>query len=279
MDAAIWAVVTLVITAVVWGIIGSFQGMAMWLLIPFSPVLPFLIFGTPVAVMIYGLFRQRTGVVIGPILLTVICVAGASYYSRASDRAVHAFVTQSIEPASRPHDVLMTDGGAIHCDIACIRILASASYSLARASSVTKGWRLYRRGTGEACVADAQQQSTTEFRQAGFPDMCAIQTNVPDIANGLLVRERHLARNKSADAGLPSAFGGSIYEIIERVNGKDRILGRRLDGYMRLPVPQAVALFSSGLISEKHINLGPRIDPQEFLANAVGTSPGQPFRP
>jgi hypothetical protein len=280
VDAAISAIVTLVMTAVIWGFIGSFHGMAMWLLIPFGPVLPMLLFSAPVVVAFYGFVKLRAGIMIGPIALVTAFVAWASHYSSGSDRAVHAFVTQSIVPASRPHNVLMTEGGDSYCDIACIHILASSPHSMARKNIRTKGWQLFRRGPGEACLSDAERRSMAMFLEAGFPDLCAIETNVPDVADGLLVRERHLARSHTAAAGLPSAFGGSIYEIIERVDGKDRILGRRVAGHMlSLPVPNAVASFSGGLISEKYIDIGPRIDPKEFLANAIGTTPEKLFRP
>jgi len=271
-DAAISAVMTFVVTAVMWGVIGSFGGMAMWLLIPFAMVIPVLLFGIPVVVALYGVAKMRAGVVIGPLLLMAAPLVWASHYSAASDRAVRAFVTQSIEPASRPHHLLMTEGGDVHCDVACVRILASSSYSIARKSIRTRGWLLYRRGQGDDCLKGAERQSMSAFLQAGFPDMCAIQTELPDVADGLLVRERHLPRSQSTAAGLPRAFGGSIYEIIERVDGKDRILGRRIAGSMRLPVPSSVAAFSGGLIAEEYIDIGPRIDPKEFLANMVGVS-------
>jgi hypothetical protein len=277
VDAAISAVVTVVVTAVIWGIIGSFSGMAMWLLIPFGVVIPSLLFSPPVVVALYGLAKMRAGVVIGPLVLVAASFVWASQYSAASDRAVRAFVTQSIEPASRSHRLLMTEGGDIDCDIACVRILASSPYSLARKSIRTRGWLLYRRGQGDDCLKETERQSMSTFLQAGFPDMCAIQTELPDVVDGLLVRERHLPRSQSTAAGLPSAFGGSIYEIIERVDGKDRILGRRIAGSMRLPVPSSVASFSGGLMKGKYIDIGPRIDPKEFLANMVGVSSDKPY--
>jgi hypothetical protein len=277
VDAAISVAVTLVLTAIVWGVIGSFDGMAMWLLIPFAMVIPVLLFGTPVVVVLWGLVKMRAGIVIGPLVFLAASLVWASHYSAASDRAVRAFATQSIEPASRPHHLLMTEGGDAHCDIACIRILASSSYSLARKNMRTSGWLLFRRGQGDDCLKGAERESMSTFRHAGFPDMCAIQTDLPDVLDGLLVRERHLPRSQSTAAVLPSAFGGSIYEIIERVDGKDRILGRRISGSMRLPVPNSVAVFSGGLITEEHIDIGPRIDPKEFLANVVGISTDKPY--
>ena len=275
IDAAISAIVTSVVTAVIWIFVGSFDGMAMWLLIPFGTILPVLIFGAPAVVMFYGFVKLRVGFMIGPIVLVTAIVALASYYMSASDRAVRAFATQSLEPASRPHHVLMMDGGALICDILCAHILGSSSYSLARKSN--KGWQLFRRASAEACLGDAERRSMATFLQAGFPDMCAIQTNVTDVPDGLIVGERHLSRSQSAAAGLPRAFGGSIYEIVERVDGKDKILGRRVAGHMMLPVPGAVAVFSGGLMSEKYIDIGPRIDTKEFLANATGTSVAKLF--
>jgi hypothetical protein len=272
VDAAISAVVAVVVTVVIWGVIGSFGGMAMWLLIPFAMVIPVLLFGIPFVVALYGLAKMRAGVVIGPLMLVAASLVWASHYSAASERAVRAFVTQSIEPASRPHHLLMTEGGNADCDIACVHILASSSYSLARKNMRTSGWLLFRRGQGDDCLKGAERQSMSTFLQAGFPDMCTIQTELPDVVDGLLVRERHLPRSQSAATGLPSAFAGSIYEIIERVDGKDRILGRRIAGSMMLPVPNSVAVFSGGLITEEHIDIGPRIDPKEFLVNTAGVS-------
>jgi hypothetical protein len=102
VDAPISAVVAVVVTVVIWGVIGSFGGMAMWLLIPFAMVIPVLLFGIPFVVALYGLAKMRAGVVIGPLMLVAASLVWASYYSAASERAVRAFVTQSIEPASPP---------------------------------------------------------------------------------------------------------------------------------------------------------------------------------
>jgi hypothetical protein len=102
VDAAISAVVTVVVTVVIWGVIGSFGGMAMWLLIPFAMVIPVLLFGIPFVVALWGLVKMRAGVVIGPLMLVAASFLWASHYSADSDRAVRAFVTQSIEQASRP---------------------------------------------------------------------------------------------------------------------------------------------------------------------------------
>lgn len=165
------------------------QGGFLWLLLPFANVLPVVLFGIPVLVAFYGLATLRAGFVLGPMLLVASACAAAVVYAHVSDRSVHAFATQSIEPASRPHSVLMTDGGDGECDVDCVRILASSSYSLARRQEqVFKGWRLFRRGDGDACLAEGQRQSAYMFLAAGYGGMCARQSSVPDIADGLLLR-------------------------------------------------------------------------------------------
>jgi hypothetical protein len=264
-DAGVSAVITFAIIVPVWVAVGSVQGGAMWLLIPFAYILPILLFGAPFAVALYGFATLRPGFVLGPILLVSFACAAAMFCMLISDRAVHAFATQSIEPASRPHGVLMTDGGGGECDADCVRILASSSYSLARKAEVVfKGWRLFRRGEGDACLAEGQRQSAAMFLAAGFDGMCAIQSNVPDVPDGLLLRVRHLGRNRTEATGVPAAFAGSVYEIIERTDGRDRLLGRRLDGYVSLP-------------TEQHVVIGPRIEPEEFLATASKTPADKPF--
>lgn len=277
-DAGVSALITFAVIVPVWSAVGSVQGGALWLLVPFANILPILLFGIPVAVAFYGFATRRAGFVLGPVILVSLACATAVFYTHVSDRAVHAFATQSIEPASRPHSVLMTDGDSGECDADCARILASSSYSLARKQEqVFKGWRLFRRGEGDACLAEGQRQSASMFVAAGFRGMCALQSTVPDVTDGLLLRVRHLGRNRTEATGVPAAFAGSVYEIIERTDGRDRLLGRRLDGYVSLPIPMAVAIFSSGLVSEQHVVIGPRIEPGEFLATASSTPSGKPF--
>jgi hypothetical protein len=278
-DAGVSAVITFAIIVAVWVAVGSVQGGAMWLLIPFAKILPVLLFGAPFAVAFYGFAALRPGFMLGPVLLVSLAGTAAVFYMLAGEQAVHASATQSVEPASRPHSVLMTDGDSGACDAECVRILASSSYSVAhKTEPAFKGWRLFRRGEGDACLGESQRQSASMFVAAGFRGMCAIQSNVPDITDGLLLRVRHLARGAATD--LPAAFAGSVYEIIERTDGRDRLLGRRLDGYVSLPIPAAVAIFISfslGLVTEQHVVSGPRIEPQEFLATAGNTPSDKPF--
>jgi hypothetical protein len=280
-DAAVSALITLAIIAPVWIGVGSVQGGAIWLLIPFAGILPIVLFGAPFAVAFYGFAALRPGFVLGPILLVSLTCAAGAFFMFVSDRAVHASATQSIEPASRPHGVLMADGGAGGCDAECVGILASSSYSVAhKAEQAFKGWRLFRRGEGDACLAEAQRQSASMFDAAGFRGMCALQSNVPDVPDGLLLRIRHLGRSWWGPTGVPAAFGGSVYEIIERTDGRDRLLGRRLDGTIALPLPQSVAIFiafSLGLEAERHVVAGPRIEPEGFLAAASRTPSDKPF--
>jgi hypothetical protein len=272
-DARVSALITLAIIAPVWIVIGSAQGGAMWLLIPFAPILPILLFGAPFAVAFYGFVALRAGFVLGPILLVSVACAAGALYKFVGERAVRAFATQSIEPASRPHGVLMTDGDDGRCEADCARILASSSYSIARKhEGLFKGWRLLRRGEGEDCLAEGQRQSASMFLAAGFGGMCALQSDVPDVTDGLLLRVRH-GRNWVA-------FAGSEYEIIERTDGRDRLLGRRLEGTIHLPIPQSVAIFiaySLGLEAERHVDAGPRIEPEQFLAIASRTPSDKPF--
>jgi hypothetical protein len=280
-DATISAAIVCAITLPICAAVGSVQGGAMWLLLPFVYILPFLMFGAPFAVAFYGFAMLRTGFVLGPLLLVGLVGTAGMLYMRIGDSRVRAFATQSVAPASRPHGVLMMDGN-INCETAeCERILGTTSYAIAFKAVVgSKGWQLLWRGEGDACLADGQRQSASMFAAAGFGGMCAIQSNVPDIADGLMLRVRHLGRDRSEATGVPAAFAGSVYEIIERMDGRDRVLGRRLDGFVGLPIPQAVALFISfslGLTAEYHIVSGPRIEPAEFLAAASRTPSDKPF--
>lgn len=271
-DIAVSAIMTLVFGGMAWSFLAAFQGPAIWLLVFIYPLAIVMIYAVPVVAVLYGLVKMRLGLVLGPVLLVAGLVAFAGYYVRASDSAVRALATQSIEAASRPYDVLMMEGGNTFCNEACIHVIASSSYTVALKNNSSRNWQLFRRAQGDVCVAEAQKQVALMFAQVGHADMCAVRSEVPDIVNGLLFRTRHLGRNSEA-AGLPSAFAGSVFEIMERSEGKDRVLGRRFEGWIHWPMPSTVQIFSG--LSEQRIDIGPAINQAEFLAVARRASSGR----
>ncbi len=270
-DVLVSAVVTFAATGAVWGLIGSIDGPALWLYVPFASVLPALIFGVPVLVVLFGVAKMRLGIAIGPTLLVAVLCTAVSLFRQNGDEAVRAFATQGLEPASQTHSVLAIEGNDDTCNIACIRILATLPYALARKNELSRDWVLFKRGEGDACLANDRWQSTLEFLEAGYRGMCAIQTTMPEIGDALVARERHVSGSRSVAAGLPRAFGGTVHEISERTGGEERLLGRRARGGLGGPVPNAVAMFGFGAKAEQFIDVGPKIDLKEFLAWAVGT--------
>ena len=69
------------------------------------------------------------------------------------------------------------------------------------------------------------------------------------------------------DAALPARFSGIIYEISERIAGKERLLGRRIAGRLGAPFPFVIGAFGR---QTETIDVGPKIDDKEFLAIATG---------
>ena len=270
-DVLVSAVVTFAATGALWGLIGSVDGLALWLYVPFAGVLPALIFGVPVLVVLFGVAKMRLGIAIGPTLLAAVLFTSVSLFRQNSDVAVRVFATQGLEPASRTHSVLAFEGNDDRCDIACIRILATLPYALAGKNDFSRDWVLFKRGEGDACLANDRWQSTLEFLEAGYRGMCAIHTSSPDIGDSLVARERHVSGSGSVAAGLPRAFTGTVDEISERIGGEERLLGRRLRGWLGWPVPNAIAIFGFGAKAQQYIDVGPKIDRKEFLAGAVGT--------
>ncbi|MCG2633278.1 hypothetical protein L6654_43030 [Bradyrhizobium sp. WYCCWR 13023] len=248
-----------------------------------------LLFGNPIGLVLvaapfvivliplpaFGLARARYGLVLGPILSLVITYGFHSREIKQEDdvleqkRAAFAkLASGTAEPVGVDHTLLAVDGDVSSCDEACIKVLATSNHTLATRSSRDRDrtWTLYAQAEGPACLAKENAKLTLEFLLRGFPDKCATQTSIPGFEDGLLlraIRSNNPGYRLTPDA--PEGFTGGIYESFERIDGRDHLLARYIDGSFeskldRFPLwkrPPA-------------IKVGAPIDRMSFLARAIG---------
>ncbi|QND71366.1 hypothetical protein [Tardiphaga robiniae] len=263
-DVLVSVILTFALSSVLWGFLGAFHGPLLWLLLPFGRIIPLLIFGIPASIFVYGLVKLRLGFVLGPLLLAGVVVTATHVSVTAALTAVNAYATPGLDPPSRPHVVLGFEGSA-DCDVACVRILATSTHTLAFRRDATKEWRLYRRGSGDECETADRWPSKLEFLRAGFLNSCATDSPIPELSDALIIRERVTSGRLTV---LPRLFHGVIHEISERMDGRERLLGRMVSGTIRFPVPDAVAIFAFGV--ERSISAGQAINTKTFLSAATG---------
>jgi hypothetical protein len=255
LSGAVWALVVGI------GIVAYFGG---------GPGLPTLavipVYGVPALVVLYGMVSARLGAILAPMLVAAAASVGSSALRHEDQAAIERFSIAALAPASRAHKVLALDGPDVTCDTACHRIIATSDATLARKSRYSKDWVLFRRG--ERCGDEAQAISALEFLRDGHRDVCEERTTAKDIGDALVLRVRSVPLDP-LDAALPARFNGIIYEISERIAGKEQLLGRRIVGRLGAPFPFVIGAFGR---QTETIDLGPKIDDKEFLAIATGMS-------
>jgi hypothetical protein len=232
------------------------------------------VYGVPAAVVIYGALKARPGVILAPIALAVLISVWADATQQQDRAEIAAFPTSALAPASRAHNVLALEGAGNECDDACHRIIATSDITLAKKDRYSD-WILFRRG--ESCADEAQALSTLDFLRQGYRGVCAAPTTAKTIGDALILRARTPQYERSAP--LSGRFGGRIYEIIERIGGREQLLGRRIVGILVPPFPFVIDTFGRPV---EQIDLGPKInskdidgkpiDDRTFLALATGLS-------
>jgi hypothetical protein len=231
----------------------------LWLVMFF--LFPVVYLAGPVLVLIYGLHRRRRGFVFGPVGIAVILFLGVAVYLARSNRShqqlqvnIKDFATPALEAPSRsPAALAFYDLASIDQQL-FVRVLAVSPYAVAFSNQKMRldnlSWTVMRRGAVADCVADANADSVFDFILAGYVGMCATKTTGTGIGDALLYRERTVDKDHPAEDA-PRGFSGKIREVVEGINGQERLLGRRVIG------------------SGKGSDQGPKLDPETFAAWAL----------
>ena len=283
VDVAVSALLTYVLSAVIWGLIDSGgQGAAfaaMWvpgllLLLPVAIAVPFVVF--PILSVASG----RFGLLFGPIILAATIYAVSSLAIRQKEDVIATLTNIAAEPVRADHSLLAL-GDEVGCDQACVKVLATSNHTVALRVEDRRvsNWTLYTPATGSACFTKENAKLALDFLQDGFPGKCATQTTIANFDDGLYLRKRTPDPRWWPASDLPEGFTGTVYETFERIDGQDRVLARYMKGAM---APKTHSL----LLVEKRpppIDAGRPVDKYIFLAKAVGENvdwlrrPADPF--
>lgn len=238
---------SLVITVVLVGI--AYMTVGQTPLMAAAFIMPLIIFGFligPVVMFVIGVVRGRPGFATAPALL-LVAIFGYRYASQLeaaeeAEAAVAEAATLNVYPLaapSRQHNIVVIedaydtrDDGM--CAATCMQILLLSDYAVAIADE--RDWRVYRRHHGlDLCRQPAQIKSYVALLATGRTETCIVLTREAPRATALVLRE-----NRSNDAPvkklLPDKVGASVPEFLERIDGKDRLLGRVVSGRVQPPL-------------------------------------------
>jgi hypothetical protein len=186
----------------------------------------------PVIVLFLGLGKQRFGMAASALLVTVVPALGlfaAEYFSVWQIRSQEQ---RDVAAPSKPLDavVLVWEAG-YGCGPACMHILLQAPYDVVIPRSDVDPYgsaRRFHKVEGEACYGTDAIRSLAAFAEQRVVGICDVMTPVTSVGDGLVFRD---------DQGrglLTLAFKSLVYvrtfSAIERIDGRERVLGRWMQG-------------------------------------------------
>ena len=229
-------------------------------------IMPLIIFGLligPIVMFVIGILRGRPGFAAAPVVLLVALlgyrhanqVEAAQDAKTAVDEAAALNVYPFAAP-SRQHDIVVIEGAYDsradgNCQAVCQQILLSGRYAVAYAEPESGQWRIYRLAHGaDFCRQPAQVESYLQMTASRRLDTCLALTREAPRQNALVIREDY-ALDLPIEQQLPKGLQGSVMEFHERIDGKDRLLGRIVSGIVQAPLlsnkePTKTALQLSG---------------------------------
>ena len=272
VDLVLSLAVSFGVTEAIWALPNGLGGLGGLIVGALYVAAPVIIYAGPIAAALYGFASGRFGFVLGPLV-----IAAGSYFSMSA--AIERDL-QDANAAALPYQQPVLDDRAVlgldtsrSCEEKCRRVIALSDHPVVIAHRHSTKWFLYRQGEGEICMSAENASSALEYLQLGYVGKCELRSAVQDFREGLLFHEWSVDDRHEGPSGVPPRFRGTVYEILERKDGHDRRLGRRLVGGVNASLPATFELFARLFgIHTPTIDAGPKIDIDQFLADATGIS-------
>ncbi|NJM91293.1 MAG: hypothetical protein HC861_00145 [Rhodospirillaceae bacterium] len=234
---------------------------ATWLVVYLFPVIL-------IAIVALALYLWRTGrgqtIVLALIAAGLLSLAQFGVMKRDAER-IAALDQREFLPTQRAHDFVVSYWGYSTCFELCLEILTKTRYRPVSEIRFHKEWKTFRLIKGPACTLAENRRSHLALLDAGIADSCATSASEP-IGDTALVVKSGYRRGKSARSlpeGMPASFDGIVYELYERNDGQERLLGRWVGGYVR---PLSYWL---GLVGLRGWKVGDDFQASEFYGAAL----------
>jgi hypothetical protein len=233
-----------------------------------SPMIVMTIVVVAILALMVRLYRKGRHQTIIHIVLSLVLLSALQFAAMAWDaqRALALEQRQILAP-QRAHRLVVFDWTRRSCLSQCIELLAKTDWQPAGNLPETGEWAVFEAARGEACYAPERRKSHLEFLEAGFSDLCAARTIRPSGDSALMIRMHYSYGWFGPTGGMPSyvprSYSGWVYEVYERSDGEERLLGRWLTGHIR-PLS-----YWFGLIGLDGWKIGEHFTPAQFYSMAL----------
>ncbi|MDQ7248852.1 hypothetical protein [Dongia sedimenti] len=211
----------------------------------------FGIFVPPLTLIVMGVARKRSGLVVSPLLAAGIPAAVLVWSGYQQMLEVRNVEQRAFLKPEAKHDVVMLPSHG--CGIACMQVLAETHYSVVGHEPSSNTMTLYRKASGDVCYRPDNVTMLVKFTRAGYAGLCTVQSPIKNVEDALILER--LTAKSATSISLPSRYDGDLYSFIERTGGKDRLLGRWAGGNVK-----AITEFP----------IGPRFNDLDFYGAALG---------
>jgi hypothetical protein len=247
-------------------------GLAFLGLFPAAFVIVYLV-GLSVPV-VYGFSAARAGFVVGTLGFAAALLLAVVAWNGYVVFRLTRFATRDLQEPSQAHTVLAFDNTSLESPLQT-KVLALSSYAVAYGGPVQRerkmGWDVYRRASGERCFEDANAKSALEFAKAGFPGLCAVRSIEPTPSDALIYREWYAGTGEHrTDSPWTIPSRSPVFEMIERIDGHDRLLGREVIAQAHdFNLGTLIGMTLGFAIDGHRLYRGPDLDKRVFLARLL----------
>jgi hypothetical protein len=188
-----------------------------------------LLFGGPLAILVAGIRKRRSGMIAGPLLLIPVAaiwsVAGNWISLRTKAVSIAQLDARTFSAPAIPHHLIAQEySRSSDCDQLCQLILVSSSSAVAVGGSDFDR-TIYRKISHAECLETQYVRHTIRFF-----GICAAAEPVQRIDDALMIETPTNLGAWEIFPGIDHEFDGMAYALVERLRGQDHLLGRWISG-------------------------------------------------
>jgi hypothetical protein len=188
-----------------------------------------LLLGGPLAILVIGIRKRRSGMIAGPLLLIPIVpiwsVASNWIGLHTKAESIAELDARTFSAPAVPHHLIAQEySRSSDCDQLCQLILVSSPYAVA-VGGPGSDRTVYRKISHAECLETQYVRRTVRFL-----GICAAAEPVQRIDDALMIETPMNLGAWEIFPGIDHEFEGTAYALVERLRGQDHLLGRWISG-------------------------------------------------